>query len=226
MPPPGTATYWRLSDRLTACVATGRILFLDVRRDRYFALPAVENKEFIRCLRQSVGGALPGSCRDLLTDLGVVDATAAAGLTAVARTVAMPRAIDSNWSPTFPIRASLILKIGKAVFSASRDVRARPLDLVLRSRMQTNAPPRAAPDRVERVAQFHSVRPFIPVPRVCLHDCLALVEWLGGARSGVQLVFGVSARPFAAHSWVQADGVVLDDHPDSPSRFQPILHFP
>lgn len=223
--PAGTGTYWRLGDSLTACAAADRILFLDVRRDRYFALPAAENQAFLDCLQQSQGGEFPDEGRHMLASLGIVDSWMGATLTATSHMVTRPEAVDSGWSPRTALRAALLLGVGKAVFSASREIRTRPLEVVLRRRMRTGSA-HAIPSRVNRVAEFHAVRPFIPVPRVCLHDCLALVEWLGGARGGVQLVFGVSAYPFAAHCWVQADGVVLDDHPDSPSRFQPILHFP
>lgn len=224
--PAGTGIYWRLSDSLTACVATDRILFLDIKRDRYFALPDAETQDFSECLQQSAGGALPDGCRDLLVRLGIVDAGGAATLTAIPRRVTKPQPFDSEWPPQVPIRPRLLWGIGKTVIAASREIRSRPLELVLRRRLPADKVDIAAPDRANRVAQFHSIRPFIPVPRVCLHDCLALVAWLGGARGGVELVFGVSAHPFAAHCWVQAGGVVLDDHPDSPSRFQPILHFP
>lgn len=169
---------------------------------------------------------MPPHCRDLLVRFGIVEAGAAATLMATPRTVTRPEAFDSERSPPVPIGARLLWQVGRTVISASREIRAQPLELVLRRRLSAGQADGGAPNRAARVAQFHSVRPFIPVPRVCLHDCLALIEWLGGARGGVELVLGVSAHPFAAHSWVQADGVVVDDHPDNPSRFQPILHFP
>lgn len=224
--PARTGIYWRLKDSLTACVATDRILFLDIKRDRYLALPDAETGRFAECLQQSAGGPLPDRCCDLLSRLGIVDAGGAATLTATPRTVTRPEPFDSEWSPPVPIRAPLLWGVAKTVISASRDIRTQPLEQVLRRRLSADQADLAAPTRADRVVQFHSVRPFIPVPRVCLHDCLALIEWFGGARGGVELVFGVSSHPFAAHCWVQADGVVLDDHPDSPSRYQPILHFP
>jgi hypothetical protein len=52
------------------------------------------------------------------------------------------------------------------------------------------------------------------------------MDWLGADRALAQLTFGVAAYPFAAHSWIQADGCRIDDHPESPSRFQPILQLP
>jgi hypothetical protein len=37
------------------------------------------------------------------------------------------------------------------------------------------------------------------------------------------LVIGVKTAPFAAHSWVQEDGIVLDGDPASVGHFVPIL---
>jgi hypothetical protein len=221
-----TGTYWRLGKSLTACVAADRVLFLDLKRDRYFALPSADNQTFMAELQQADGGTLPDRCRDMLARFGVVDRTGGASLRVVTRQVQKPEPIDSECPPRTPLSASLLLNVGKAVISAARQVRTRPLELVLRRRMGADTSSVAIPARAHRIAEFHAARPFIPVPRVCLHDSLALFEWLGGVRGGTQLVFGVSAHPFAAHCWVQADGMVLDDHPDNPSRFQPILHFP
>jgi hypothetical protein len=221
-----TATYWQVGDSLTACFATDRILFLDVKRDRYLALPPGDTQMLLACLQQADGGDLPEPCREMLARLGLVDARARTGLRVAARTVTRPEAIDSEWPPRTALTPSILFNVARAVIPAAREIRTRPLELVLRRRMDADAASPPLRNRGQRVAEFHSARPFIPVPRVCLHDSLALFEWLGGVRGGTELVFGVSAQPFAAHCWVQADGLVLDDHPDNPSRFQPILHFP
>jgi Transglutaminase-like superfamily len=57
----------------------------------------------------------------------------------------------------------------------------------------------------------------------CLHDSLAFVEFL--ARYGLfpNWVFGVRARPFAAHCWVQQAGVVFNDSVEHVSTYVPIM---
>ena len=225
--PRGKGMYWRLSATLTACVASDRILFLDVGRDRYFALPPLENEAILAWLSGPSQGALPDHCRTILSDLGIMDAKTAQELVATPCEVAKPEPLDSTPLPRSPIRLSVLCGVALTVWSAWRDVRSRQLATVLARRLpKRQCVDPADVDLQSKLADFRSMRPLIPVPRVCLHDCLALMDWLGPARDRAELVFGVSAYPFAAHSWVQADGQVIDDHPESASRFEPILRLP
>jgi len=57
----------------------------------------------------------------------------------------------------------------------------------------------------------------------CLFNALALVYFLRGYGCFPHFVIGVKAAPFAAHSWVQKEGVVLDGDPASVGHFVPIL---
>lgn len=217
--------YWRLDDSVTACRSADRILFLNVGRDRYLTLPPSLNEPFAAWL-SAPADAVPEALGAVLGQLDINPMqVAAAGLPAEVL-VPKPSPIDSEQLPGRPVRAGDLLSVGRAVVSAARDVRARPLKDVLARRFAGRSPAEPpAPDLKSRLAVFRSVRPLIPVPRVCLHDCLALLDWLGPG-SGVTLTFGVSAYPFAAHTWLQAGDRVLDDHPESPSRFEPILQLP
>ena len=86
----------------------------------------------------------------------------------------------------------------------------------------------ARPFDIERahsfVAVFNSLRLFYPRPYQCLFDSLALIHFL--ARFGIypDWVFGVTADPFEAHCWVQADSVVLNDTIERVSAFTPIMY--
>ena len=57
----------------------------------------------------------------------------------------------------------------------------------------------------------------------CLHDSLALLEFL--ARYGIfpGWVFGVRARPFVAHCWVQHEDVVFNDTVEHVAGYTPIM---
>lgn len=220
--------YWRLTPNLTACIAADRVLFLDVARDRYFAAPPAINDEFASwlCSGNTIGAF--SRSRSLLVDLAMLDPEDAEHIAPKACHVAMPAPLDAQSLPLSRIGPGTIAGVGRAVIRARRDVKNGPLASILAHRLSPAqyVSNREDADRRVRLAAFRTARPLIPVPRVCLHDCLALVDWLGPARAGTQLVFGVAAFPFAAHSWLQADGRVIDDHPESASRFQPILHFP
>lgn len=225
--PCGKAVYWRLSETVTACVAADRILFLDLARDRYFALPPVQNDLLIGWLNRPDDQWLAERCRAALSRSRILDPRLASTVVPAVCAIGRPSPIDSEPLKRVPVRPGSLSRIAKAVVSAWRDVRSNPLATVLARRTGRDEPSVANRSALQlKLAEFRSARPLIPVPRVCLHDCLALIDWLGPQRAGVELVLGVSALPFAAHCWVQADGRVLDDHPESPSRYQPILHIP
>jgi hypothetical protein len=217
--------YWRLSPSVTACLAADRILFLDLVRDRYLTLPKVLTADFLSWTR-SPADLAPQSLHEILAELGVEAGPAQdAGFPAQ---VLLPKAspIESRCHPAVQVRTADLLTVWRAVASAAHDVKSRPLAEVLARRPGRRDPAAGpAPDLARRVAIFRSVRPWIPVRRICLHDCLAMLDWLGRESAGVSLVLGVSVYPFAAHCWLQAGDQVLDDHPESPSRFQPILHY-
>ena len=219
------ATYWRLSPAVTACLAANRVVFLDLPRDRYRALPGELTAEFVSWLRAPLAD-LPQACRLALADLGLT-AAAAAIETPQPYTLDRPHPLDAKPLAASRVSIAQVAEIARAVVSAWREVRTGPLVTVLARRMASfSGGVSGEADLETRLATFRSVRPLIPVPRICLHDCLALMEWIAPAAPEARLVFGVSAAPFAAHCWIQADRWVLDDHPESPSRFSPILHLP
>lgn len=81
---------------------------------------------------------------------------------------------------------------------------------------------------LERIRQlvgaFNRMRVFLFSSREeCLHDSLAVLEFL--AQHGVfpTWVFGVRARPFAAHCWLQHAGIVLNDTVEHVSTYVPIM---
>jgi hypothetical protein len=57
----------------------------------------------------------------------------------------------------------------------------------------------------------------------CLHDSLALLEFL--ARYGIfpDWVFGVRARPFVAHCWVQYEDMIFNDTIEHAGGYVPIM---
>ena len=222
---PETAIYWRLTETVTTCVASGRVLFLDVARDRYLALPPAHEPIFIEWLLAH-DAPPPEQCCESLVALNISERTTVGSIRPIECRVAMPAPLDAEALPPVRVSPMALIGVGRSVFSAWRDVRSRRLGSVLARSfppMPGGAP--SCDDVRARLAVYRSARPLIPVPRVCLHDCLALIDWLGPRTGGIELVLGVSPYPFSAHSWVQADGRVIDDHPQSPSRFQPILHF-
>lgn len=218
--------YWRLNECVTACRVSDRFLFLDVAEDRYLSLPAAVTEDFLSWL-DAPGALPPHSCKRILSELRFDHRAACAAGFPMRCPITMASAIDSRTLARVHTRAGDLMSVGHSVVSAARDVRSRPLDRVLARRFSRRSKQDGvAADLEAKLARFRWHRTLVPVPRVCLHDCLALIDWLGSSSAGISLVFGVAAYPFTAHCWLQAGSEVLDDHPESPSRFQPILHFP
>lgn len=57
----------------------------------------------------------------------------------------------------------------------------------------------------------------------CLHDSLALVNFLASESVSATWVIGVRTDPFAAHAWVQTGDLVLNDQHEHVRRFRPIV---
>jgi len=73
------------------------------------------------------------------------------------------------------------------------------------------------------VAAFDQLRPFYDRRYLCLFDSLALLDFLGSYGLFPMWVFGVQSEPFAAHCWVQEDGVLLNDTIERVNRYTPIM---
>ena len=67
------------------------------------------------------------------------------------------------------------------------------------------------------------MRDRLPRRPKCLFDSLALLDFLHGQNAAATIVFGVKARPFTAHCWIEHSGIVLNDRVDHVGTFTPIL---
>jgi len=70
---------------------------------------------------------------------------------------------------------------------------------------------------------YTRLRPWFPGAQACLFDSLALSRFMIEAGQSVDWVVGVKARPFAAHSWVEHRGDILNDDRETCAPFTEIL---
>jgi hypothetical protein len=61
-----------------------------------------------------------------------------------------------------------------------------------------------------------------PGRALCLERSLVLYHYLRRARIPVQFRLGVQPYPFAAHAWVERDGVPINDVPEHVAYFTPV----
>jgi hypothetical protein len=74
------------------------------------------------------------------------------------------------------------------------------------------------------VSAFATLRPFFFTAKdACLFDALALSEFLASYAIYPRWVFGVQARPFVAHCWLQLDGIVLNDTVEHVKQYSTIM---
>jgi hypothetical protein len=77
---------------------------------------------------------------------------------------------------------------------------------------------------IELVGIFRRLRPhaFAATNR-CLFHALALMNFLSRYEVFPTWVIGVRAKPWAAHSWVQHDNLILDSNPEHICEYTPLL---
>lgn len=210
------------------CTVANRAIFLDLQRNRYFALSSKLDRAFhqYRSDRPN-GGSCPKSIREL-ERAGVLDARPPASLPAVQipdlfSDGAIEEAADRNACASFllvfetavaqliTIAALRLIPFAKLMALLSR----RP-DVVKRCETE-----RAIPAAV--FAAFRKTEFIFKVDKGCLRRALAFA-WLCRRRHYYpHLVIGVRLNPFCAHAWVQDGDRVLNDAPETVRLYQPIL---
>ena len=79
------------------------------------------------------------------------------------------------------------------------------------------------PQSLASAIAFNGFAPYLPVGAKCLLRSYLLLRQLWREGLDAAWVFGVRTYPFAAHCWLQSGEVVLDDHWERVSAYQPIL---
>lgn len=190
------------------------LIFLDVARNRYRAIK--------RCDAPAIAGvALPGpsECRNE----SAWRALARGGLVA-----ALPSR-DAVVRPLEHASANLrdVVSVALAALWARRIVRRGKLLEAFGALSTAKARLSAGGDDLSRAldvhARFAAARIWIPARYVCLFDSLCLMRVLLAEGISADLVFGVRARPFAAHCWVECEGEILDDGGETCASFVEIV---
>jgi hypothetical protein len=210
---------WALAPNVSYCVASGQVFFLDLVRDRYFGLPLSLSEVFLAWAGLADPAPLPSPLVALET-AGLVQRDAATR--ALSPTRGPAHAPSGEIAPglewdTGPERVySAFLYLARARHA----LRNRSLYAIL-SELSTSF--RADDTAPSLAAAFLAARNWLPRRPACLLDSLALRLYLDGHDARASLVFGVQATPFAAHCWVEREGVILNDQADRIRSFTPIL---
>lgn len=205
-----------LAPEIRACRERDTIVFLDLRRDRYFSISAARAPAILGVYEEGSGAA-----REQLLAMGLV---AEEGEAAAEPPPVKPHASLLPIETDAHADLSALATFWAACTSASIALARKRLDRTLASLARAKGRPRseASSDVRTTVALFESLRPWFPRDRVCLFDSLALMRFLLARGNSADLVMGVRTGPFSAHCWVETEGVVLSDTLEQCVSFTPI----
>ncbi len=212
---------WVLTPLVHATTVEDDVVFLNLRADDYFCLPAA---------------AAQVRLRDDRWGLDIVDETLAADLFAAGFIAAREpdRALPARQSALVAVRSAIRDSYPLPEPSDALALVRSSLDVAMRYRGRSFAEivGRARPDRTansepgalcDAVDAFHRWVPFAPVSGKCLLRSFMLRQLLDRRGLPHDWVFGVATWPFQAHCWLQVDDLVLDDTFEHVSGYRPIM---
>lgn len=225
-----------------ACRTDDGSVLMDLRTGRYFGLDLRSTLALVPRIEgwagnYNINGDLPPDANEsdkliealmngpaLLTDSPRLGKSAT--FPVLRQTSCIP--FRGNIVPPPLVRAHHVSAFCWAYLRALFDVECRPLAATVQ-RIQTRKSKHALemPDTeriTELVRVFRFLRPlFYTAKDRCLLDSLALVEFLAKFDAFPTWVIAVRTRPFAAHSWVLSDTLLLNERLETAEEFVPIL---
>ena len=233
---------YSLAKHVFVCRNEDFVVVLDLREDRYFALDAGRTAALAPFLTgwpasESDPGANAGPpieevVQPLLSQGWLLEEKAAGKdatpVSIVAPYMELQEDLDGG-RPKIDLRA--VLAFIAASVRARLLMRLWPLERIIHrvaARKVAAAARGAGSADLARARQlmevFGYLRAFLFSHREdCMRDSLAVLEFLGGYGIFPHWVFAVRARPFAAHCWVQHEGVVFNDTAERTGGFTPIM---
>lgn len=211
----------QLAPGLSFCLVEDRIVFLDLKRDRYFRLDADAEQAFRRLIAdpeefpdtdpqpfvslEQLIRHVPEPVRPL-----PVAAPACSG-TFIPDSIARPDVRTLLHALTGQIHASWLS-------------RRRPLGTIIARLRSIRVSSPADVSALSKIVRAHAQADLLySAHDRCLAKSIALVTALRRSGIDAHLIFGVTARPFAAHCWVQSDGMVINGDVSLTRLFTPIL---
>ena len=232
----------RLADHVRACCVGDQVIFLDLLRGKYIGLGGPQIVALSATILgkasadeprvQSLDTALLGRYIRRLRQQQLLSNGTASEPKRASPHFDTPTArltIDLEDHPErFEWRQ--LLRLWRSTFIADRwlrryslyDIAKRIVELRARHPHRSD---QASTDALRTtVGHYMRLRPFaLSSHDRCLNDSLTLIHFLTTQGLFAQWIIGVDVHPFGAHSWAQADAVVLNDFAERVRHYQPIL---
>lgn len=213
-----------LRDGISFCETSGRLLFLDVRRDRYFCLALPTEAAFQRLVRRTPNSGDEQVEKRLLAD-GLLCAVAG-DVVPIPCALPMPvaSALDHAETRRPTGQTGALLRLAGSELSLRFLGLRRALRAVARHKARVR-PTVGLSNAViaEPGLDFHAAALLASPLDRCLPRSIATAHRYFSLGIRVDLVIGVKLQPFAAHCWVQQGEVLLNDRTDTVRNFTPIL---
>ncbi|MDG0861523.1 lasso peptide biosynthesis B2 protein [Pelomonas aquatica] len=230
---------YRLADHVRACHVDGQVILLDLHHDRYIGVAGPQASAAAHWVADwPTAGLQPCEAPASSAVESWVSKLHEAGLLVkTPPTLRQPDPLEdaletlatSDLQQSRGVQWRRMAAICCATFVASRWLKRRSLAGIaeaLRGLRHGRESMGDEPTEALRCASswYLRMRPFaISSQDQCLHDSLTLLHFLATERIYPRWVIGVRTRPFAAHSWVQAQHLVLNDLHENVRAYTPIL---
>lgn len=217
---PSRAMPAALPNHLSYCELGGRLILLDLRRDRYLE---VAGRVASALRRWSAGQA---DETDMAT-LAAAGLTTADGRNRAPSPTAVSVPAKGLSAPPVRPRMTDVLQVAVATLAVRAALRRgrleQAIDRLRKGKARATISESDGPALSALVGRFEAARRLVPAPRQCLPDALVLGAFL--IRGGVAptVVIGVKHTPFAAHCWVQTSDQILSCPAEDAAAFAPIL---
>lgn len=215
-----------LAPGLSFALVGQRAVFLDLRKDRYFCLPARSEAAVLGLLTADICSDADMAVLDGLARDGILERVEGQGsITPFAPAISPATSLlDEARSPVGAWRQA---RAAWALKRSQHELKSRALfDLV--DQLSALRPEHAgSPDLAEDARRicwaFEAAGLMVTSLRNCLSRSLALAGSLRDRGHACDLVIGVAINPFQAHAWVQAGGTVLNDRLERVLQFTPVV---
>jgi len=211
---------------LSFCIASDRVIFLDLLRNRYFCLSPRANAAFMALADEAVPPSEREQLKaDLPIDLFVGDGHGPPSVFPAACKPPSGSLVDR------PLPRPSIAALGGAMSQlslATLVLKLLPLATIvthikLRKDALSSALPPDYPTLLNLCAAYERSSVHITRNDRCLPRSLAMARHLLSLGIVPDLIFAVMVRPFQAHCWFQYGNHVLNDRLDNVRNFTPIL---
>lgn len=222
---------YQLREDLSCCDVDGTIIFLDVAQDRYFRLSRPLEVAMRRFHAHE--DVAPTLLEKLATKEILIEAVGPIARPAISNFQLPSRsAIEQPMAACYKPSAATVFEAMAIVWSTRRKLKTRALKTNLdeartyRNRKagpsKTVAPSVLEENLFQAAWQFARSRRYVPIEPICLLDSLSLLRFLSRRGLPANIVFGVTPAPFAAHCWVQAGDMVLNEALSDANAHTPI----